>query len=136
MAHDRDVGASALGAATIPALAITGYWFVTESHGHTLLVLAGALVFCFGYTLFVVLPFFWILNRFLVFGPRLCIAVGAIVTAAPPFLMSLSRDLMPALAVGGVFVLAGMLSGYVFYLLQRAPSNPALQGTRDKAARP
>jgi len=135
MATDRNMGASALLAAILPALVVAAYWAVAESRQHTLLVLVVALAFCFGYTLFIVLPLFWVLKRFIVLGPRMCVAAGALLTATPPFLMNLSRDLGPALLSGALFVVPGMLAGCVFYLLQRESPDPSLQGTRDKAAR-
>ena len=132
----RDLGASALLASVVPALAVTAYWFFTDPGRHTFLVLIVALIFCFGYTLFVVIPMFWVLDCFFVFRLVPCILLGALLAAAPPWLMGISRDPIDAFSTAGLFALPGMVAGYVFFVLQRSPSNSSLQGTRDEAARP
>jgi hypothetical protein len=120
-----NLGASALLAAVIPALSVTGYWFFTEREEHTLLVLLVALIFCFGYTLFVVIPLFWLLGNFFTFRVVSCVLLGALLAAAPPFL-GISHDLHDlhaALSIAGLFALPGMAAGYLFFVLQRMPSN-------------
>jgi hypothetical protein len=126
---------AALVAAFVPVVAVTGYFAFVQSPGAILPVLTVSAIFCILYTLIVVFPILLLLDRILTFGPVVCILLGAFLAAAAPFLIVVTKgSVASAFVEASPFLLPGALAGYVFFVMQRLPSNPAFESGPPSAA--
>ena len=128
------IGNAALVAGVIPSLGVSIYWLLFESIDQLAIVFLASIIFCFGYTFFVVLPLFLVLGKFLVLSQVQCILIGALLALAPTLLVATNSETLNEILVIVVpFGALGMLSGYLFFRLKMPITHESTERTHARS---